>query len=231
MIRLAVVLFALAVVGYYLFEIEGSTVSNSLLCQYSATDVNEIYRIYLKKIRKLLPDFYPEQHFTSLTTDISFTPDEHKTQFCSPERFSAHQNSVFFDARIALYPLYPETTKTLKFIYNSQINTRVAIEKMNRLKKAVEDEAIHFENFLRDCSRIKTFVEQIELLKSHLKIEKASRNPSHLSKQSSLEFHMNKSISRQLGFAKRQLIENEKLFHYKWKKYLQQNTGKNLCRY
>ncbi len=232
MVRIALFLVCVGFAGVYLFKIEERSVDNGLVCQYQAEDLILIGQNHLLKFRRLLPEIFPEDRFKTLSSKIAKTEEGSSHGInCDSELNTDFRKSPLYDLRMALFPIYPSSLRTLAAIEDTLGEERRFISQVKILKKELLKEHDRFENFLQDCTRIRSFADQILLLKSHLKIEKRPRKPASSTKWQSTEFSMNRNISKQINYARKNLSENEKLFQYKWKIYLDHNFGKALCQY
>jgi hypothetical protein len=183
-----------------------------------------------KKLRKVLPEKYPENRYKRLTQAVSLAPMKSN---CDQDTEKSYQNSLFFDYRARLYPIYPDSLKTLDQVSYSLHSERHLFTQLANLKSTLLIERTKFETFHQDCVLIQGLVDQIKLLESHLKIDRFKRQPTQavstkeISKNA--ELRMSKNISRQLNFAKRHLESNERLFLIKWKNYFDFESDKSLC--
>ncbi len=232
MVRIGLFLVCIGLAGVYLLKMEGRSVNNRLVCQYQADDLSLILQNHLSKFRTLLPETFPTERFKILSTEVTNAVQISKREVnCDSALQADFKMSSIYELRLALSPIYPSSSRTLAAIAHNLGEERRFIYLFKKLKNEFLKENERFENFLEDCNKIRSFADQISLLKGHLKIEKRARKPSSSAKLQTIEFSMNKNISKQINFARKQLSENEKLFHYKWKIYFNYDFGKALCRY
>jgi hypothetical protein len=231
MVRLGVLFAALFIAGYFSFTSESEEISNSLVCLYSVPNVADLTTSYLENFKTGLPKRFPIGRFEFLVQDVRSAKLTAPAKSCQYQKHLKYQNSLLHNTRMSLHPLYPNAGRTLMWISVAQKNTARAIQALSKLKMDLIWENQRFESFSQDCERVKSFVDQIHLLESHLKISKERRKPAAAKRKEQTEQHMNRNISRQIGFARKHLSANEKLFKSKWKIYFEYDQEKRLCQY
>ena len=232
MVRIVLLFTAIGLACTYFFTAEGRSVNNGLVCQYLAEDLSLLFQKHESKFRSLLPEKFPEERFKFLSAGLAKSGSEARSDLiCDTSLLAKFKNSPFYEVRMTLFPIYPSSLITLARIAQTQVETKHFINQLKGFKSEIIKENDRFDNFLQDCTRMKSFAEQISLLKSHLKIEKRARNPASNRNLKMTEYNMNKNISKQVSFAQKQLADNEKLFHYKWKIYFKLDSGKSICQY
>lgn len=228
--RLVLLLFIIFLGIFFLFERQENFINNSLICIYSEPDTNTIINNSLQKLMTLLPSYYPKDRLQILVNETGVLVNFSTTKFkCDKNQDTQFKHSPFYDNQMSFYPIVPSTNSTMNQIMDYHHDHRVALKEMANLKKILKLEAENFASFTDDCNRIKSFIEQVQLMQMHLKIEKKQRQPTTASPQQLRELHMKKNITRQLNYARSHLDKNLNLFRTKWKIYLNFNKDNSLC--
>lgn len=235
-VRAGIFLFFSIIGLLYFLKVEYGSIRNDLICKFSAPSMEKIYEIYHVKFKGLLPKNFPAARFKYLSDTILTRPDSHPPLICNAKENLNYKKSPLYPYRSQLYPVFTDSLDTLNWIAVSHRKESLMLNQLAKFKQIVLQEKTSFESFSSDCAVIREISDQIGLLEKHLKIDQQKRQPSQTPKLSqekgpSTLVRLNKSISRQLDFAKKHLKSNEKLFVSKWKRYLEFESEKPLCPY
>lgn len=195
--------------------------------------INEIYTV---KFRELLPKNFPAGRFNYLSERVLARPDAHQPLICDEVDYSNYKQSVLYEYRLQMYPIFPDSLDTLNWIAVTHRKETLMLNQLGKFKQIVLQEKVSFDSFSKDCTLIREIADQIKLMEKHLKVDQQSRTPTQTTKPSAQKgqtaiLRLNKSISRQLDFARRHLQSNEKLFQVKWKHFIEYEPEKTLCPY
>lgn len=235
-IRAGIFIFFSIIGLLYFLKIEHGSIKNDLICTFSSPSMEKINEIYQVKFRDLLPKNFPARRFKYLSDTVLSRPDNHQPLVCDSKKSLNYKQSAFYQYRSQLYPIFTDSLDTLNEIAVTHEKETLMLSQLGKFKQVVLKEKTSFESFSSDCMVIREISDQIKLLEKHLKIDQQSRKPTQAAKPSTEKgpttlVRLSKSISRQLGFAKKHLQSNEKLFLAKWKHFLEFESEKPLCPY
>lgn len=233
MAKVAFLIIFILVSSTYFLKVENEYIHNHLVCLFTSQQIEQTTQNHIIKIKNSLPQNFPTNRFEFLLQKqlAQFKP-EHSIS-CDQSKKTDYENTVLYSVRPYLYPIFPDIFKTFNSISKSLHNERIYLHNIGAFKKIIFAERESFEKFVQDCSRIKEMADQIKLLEKHLKIDKYSREPTQFAdkivEKKNAELRMNRSIRKQIGFAKKHLSTNEKLFTHKWKMYFEFEPESTLC--
>ena len=236
-VRAGIFIFFSIIGLLYFLKIEYSSIRNDLICTFSSPSMEKINDIYQVKFRDILPKNFPARRFKYLSDKVLSRPDSHQPLVCDSKENSNYKQAAFYHYRSQLYPVFTDSLDTLSWIAVTHKKETLMLSQLEKFKQIILQEKTSFENFSSDCVVIREISNQIKLLEKHLKIEQQKRKPTQVNKLSTEKgptttlVRLNQSISRQLDFAKKHLQSNEKLFLFKWKRFLEFESEKTLCPY
>jgi hypothetical protein len=213
----------------YFLKLEHDYIHNYLFCQFGPHDNRLTADHHIKKMRASMPSHFPANRFDHLAKKHLPNSTSTSERPCNQTEQTDYENTVLYSLRPYLYPLFPNLSETFNLISKSLYHERITLHGIAIFKQVLNSERESFDRFVQDCSRIQEISDQIKLLEKHLKIDKYAREPSRVLAGKNAELRMNRSIRKQLNFAKKHLSTNEKLFIHKWKIYLEFESEQPLC--
>lgn len=236
MIRIGIFLFFSTIGVLFFLQLEHSSIQNDLICTFSAPSVKKINEKYQVKFSQFLPKNFPLARFRHLSDSVLSPPEDHRHAVCNITENLKYKSAFLYNYRSQIYPLFTDSLETLKWIAVSQHKESIMLNQLIKFKQILIQEKASFDKFSSDCAVIKEISDQIKLLEKHLKIHQQKRRPAHAVILSPEETpatlaKLKKNISRQLDYARKHLLSNEKIFQVKWQRFLKYEPEKKLCPY